>query len=274
MSPPSEPCSKGAAIVTGAAQGIGKAIAIRLAKDGYDVALNDVEAKEEELQIAVKEIELIGRKSISIVADVTNENSVIEMVKRTVDELGTLRVMVANAGISLTTGVECVNLSVEDFDKVLKVNLGGVFLCYREAARQMIKQGSWGRIIGASSIAGMKGSTRTTGYSASKFGVIGITQCLAAEMAERGITVNAYAPGMINTPMTRSALLGTSESSTNMSEKELALKLREAVSKHVNIDAHMGVPEDIASVVSYLASEESRFMTGQTLSVNGGALFG
>lgn len=261
--------SKGAAIVTGAAQGIGKAIAIRLARDGYDVAVNDVQGKEEALKEVVEEVVSAGRKGISVVADITNEESVVGLVERCVSELGILRVMVANAGISLTFGTSCVDLRLEDFEKVLKVNLVGVFLCYREAARQMVKQNSWGRIIGASSILGRSGKSLSTGYAASKFGIRGITQCLAAEMFAHGITVNAYAPGLIDSPMTRGTLI-----KQNLTEEEMIQKMTELVSSATNTKLTVGGPQDVANVVSFLASEESKFMTGQTMSIDGGAYFG
>ncbi|GJJ10000.1 hypothetical protein Clacol_004226 [Clathrus columnatus] len=257
---------KGAAIVTGAAQGIGKAIAIRLAKDGYDMALNDVPGKEDLLHTLADEIISQGRKSTIIIADVTNEKSVVEMIKRTVSELGILRVMVANAGIALTIGTEFLDTRLEDFEKVLKVNLMGVFLCYREAARQMVQQGTWGR---ASSVNGKRESHRDEHLIFFKEKKNNHYRA-AAEMKKYGITVNAYAPGYIDTPMARQAL----SVNENLSNEEIRQQIIQRGSSSSGLAVNLGTPEDIANFVSYLASEESKFMTGQAVSVNGGVFFG
>ncbi|GJJ10021.1 hypothetical protein Clacol_004247 [Clathrus columnatus] len=183
---------KGAAIVTGAAQGIGKAIALRLAKDGYDVALNDVPGKEDSLRTLADEIASHGRKSTIIIADVTNEKSVVKMIKETVSELGILRVMVANAGIALTIGTEFIDTRLEDFEKVLKVNLIGASSINGKRGKH-ISQYIQNALFMDSQLRFVRQATRPRAK---------LTPChTAAEMIKHGITVNAYAPGYIDTPM-------------------------------------------------------------------------
>ncbi|KAJ7220749.1 hypothetical protein GGX14DRAFT_431944 [Mycena pura] len=196
--------SKGTALVTGAAQGIGRAIALRLAEDGFAVAVNDVAGRAGELEALRGEIEGMGQGSVGmamvVVADVAVEAEVAAMVGAVVARLGGLDVMVANAGVG-GASQRLTEVSVEEWDRVMGVNARGVFLCYKHAGLQMVKQGRGGRIIGASSITGKKGMVTQVPYSASKFAVRGLTQCAAQEFGPSGITVNAYAPGAINTPM-------------------------------------------------------------------------
>ncbi|EED84954.1 predicted protein [Postia placenta Mad-698-R] len=211
------------AIVTGAAQGIGLSIALRLADDGLDVAVNDTASKSEQLEDAVSRIRAKGRRAIAVLADVTQETQVEDMVSQVVEQLGSLD-MVANAGVLVVQPL--MEASAEDWDRVMAVNVRGIMLCYKYAATQMVKQGRGGRIIGAAGF---------SAYCSSKFAVKGLTQTL--ELAEHNITVNAYAPGLINTSMGDAG------------------------------------PEVIASIVSYLAKPESYFITGQTILVNGGVIF-
>ncbi|CAF3700078.1 unnamed protein product [Rotaria sp. Silwood1] len=184
----------GTVLVTGAARGIGRVIALRLAKDGLNVAINDIEANSSDLQKVQQEIEKIGRKSIAIIADVSEGKSVEKMMQETAQKLGSLDVMVANAGIGDVKLL--VDTTVEDWDKIFAVNMRGVFLCYKEAAKIMIKQGKGGKIIGACSTAGYKSRSMIGPYSASKWGVRGLTQAAAMEWAPYNITVNAYCPGI------------------------------------------------------------------------------
>ncbi|KAJ3780086.1 hypothetical protein GGU10DRAFT_419232, partial [Lentinula aff. detonsa] len=190
------------ALVTGAAQGIGKAIALRLASDGLKIALNDIQSKGDQLESIAEEIKKsFGSEVYAFPGDVSEERDVEYMVEAVSKGLGSLDVMVANAGISgpltpiLATSKYLCNC--EQWDDILRVNSKGVFLCYKYAAKQMVAQGrSGGRIIGASSVTGKQGMAHTSAYTASKFAVRGLTQVAALEFGQYGITVNAYAPGM------------------------------------------------------------------------------
>jgi len=246
--------SLGGALVTGAAQGIGKAIAMRLASDGFKVALNDLNSKREQLEAVAREVvEKHGQASFVVPGDVSQEKEVHEMVQSASKTLGGLDVMVANAGI-ITPLKSITDFDIDDWDRILRVNARGVFLCYKHASKEMISRKQGGRIIGASSIAGKQGLKYYPAYCASKFAVRGLTQSAALELGEHGITVNAYAPGSIDTPMLKQTYdENPSEMLTSFGES--------------------GQPEDIASIVSYLASKESRYITGQTISVNGGIYF-
>ena len=248
------------AIVTGAGRGIGKGIALRLAKDGLDVVVNDINSKNIE-QVA-KEIESIGQKTLAIVADVSNKGQVYEMVDQVVKKFGRLDVMVANAGISFVKPF--IEVTVEEWDRVFNVNSKGVFLCDQAAAKQMIKQKS-GKIINCSSIAGVQGTTNLLStYSASKFAVRGFSQVLSRELAEYGITVNVYCPGVVGTEM------------WDLIDEEMGpymgLPKGEAL-KHYSKGIPLGrveTPEDVAGTVSFLASPDSDYMTGQAIVIDGG----
>ncbi|KAJ7843066.1 hypothetical protein B0H14DRAFT_2779301 [Mycena olivaceomarginata] len=193
--------SKGVALVTGAAQGIGRGIALRLAADGFTVAVNDVSSNSANLDTLVAEITRFGRKSSAHVADVSEAEQVEAMVAAVVAEHGGLDVMVANAGIAGPWRTLLVELSADEWDKVMNVNARGTFLCYKYAGLQMIKQGRGGRIIGAASIAAKKAIPAQGVYSASKFAVRGLTQAAAQEFGPHGVTVNAFAPGAVDTSM-------------------------------------------------------------------------
>jgi acetoin reductase-like protein len=249
--------SLGVALVTGASQGLGKAIALRLAKDGFRVALNDIPQKEQQLKSVSSEIERQGgNKTYVVPADVSKEKEVEQMVSEASKTLGGLDVMVSNAGI-FTPG-KLVDLPAETLEKGFAVNVFGMFFCYKHAARQMITQGRGGRIIGAASVAGLRAGAEHNVYGASKFAVRGLTQSAAHELHQYGITVNAYAPGFISSPMTEGL------------EAEAILSLYGIATPD---NFKYGQPEDIASVVSYLASKEAHYITGQTVSPNGGILF-
>ncbi|KAF7377417.1 NAD-binding protein [Mycena sanguinolenta] len=254
--------SKGVALVTGAAQGIGRSIALRLAEDGFDVAINDIPDKSAELDTLVEEIQQKQRKSSKHLADVSQEESVKEMVAEVVKAHGGLDVMVANAGIA-GPWTSLVEVSAEQWDKVMAVNARGTFLCYKHAGLQMIAQGRGGRIIGASSYAGKMAVALQSVYSTSKFAIRGLTQAAALEFGPHGITVNAVAPGMIVTPMLTEALKEAAEQAEMLLDR---MKSASPLNK-------LGTPEDIAGLVSFLASKESQFITGQSISINGGIYF-
>ncbi|KAF5383188.1 hypothetical protein D9615_005091 [Tricholomella constricta] len=250
------------AIVTGAAQGIGRAIALRLAADGLDVAVDDLPSKLPLLEALVADIEKLGRKAVALTYNVTKENEMEAMVAKTVSDLGRLDVMVANAGI--TGGSRSImEADVDGFESVAAVNVRGTLLCYKYAARQMVKQGTGGRIIGASSIAGKQGFANLGAYCASKAVVRSLTHTAALELAAHNITVNAYAPGIIETSMSK--FHSTRENDVALGGPCTAVKVLMNVPH-----AKVAQPEDVANLVSYLASPESHFMTGQTVSIDGG----
>lgn len=237
------------AIVTGASRGIGRAIALELAERGCNVVVNyagNAEAAEE----TVKMCEETGVRAISVKADVSDETSVIELVKKVQETFTQIDILVNNAGI--TRDNLMLRMTVEDFDEVISKNLRGAFLMTKYVGKIMLKQRS-GRIINISSIVGLHGNAGQTNYSASKAGIIGLTKSTALEYASRGITANAIAPGFIDTDMT----------------KVLPDKVKEAMLSRIPV-GKFGTPEDIAKTAAFLASEDARYITGQTLGVDGG----
>jgi len=253
--------SKGVALVTGASQGIGRAIALRLASDGFDVAINDIPSRKAMLAITAEEVASCGPRVHCVLADVSSEKQVETMVSDVVNVFGGLDVMVANAGISMMKSF--IDTTAEDLDRILSVNVGGTFLCYKYAAIQMMAQGRGGRIIGACSGTGKQGQASLSAYSASKFGIRGLTQTAALEFGSHGITVNAYAPGPVKTPMwdDLESTVGTPPG-----------VLEEQLSKGAAV-GYVGLPNDIAALVSFLASKESHLITGQSFSIDGGRFF-
>ncbi|KAK3935556.1 hypothetical protein QBC46DRAFT_297897 [Diplogelasinospora grovesii] len=254
------------ALVTGSARGIGRAIALRLAKDGLNVAVNDVRAREPELTKLKHEIELKGRRCEIVVGDISQESDVVGMIQNTVHALGQLNVMVANAGTMMVKPL--LDLSVEEWDRVQAVNVRGTFLCYKHAAKQMIDQGRGGKIIGACSISGYRPATQAPAYSVSKWAVRGLTQVAALDLAAYGITVNAYCPGIVKTDMWEdidakvTQNLGVSKGVAF----ETAVQTRSALKRPQT-------PEDVAGMVSFLAGKDSDQITGQSLIVDGGIVF-
>ncbi|KAJ6534384.1 hypothetical protein B0H19DRAFT_964656 [Mycena capillaripes] len=249
--------SKGIALVTGAAQGIGKAIARRLADGGFDVVLNDISGKSAALAQVVEEISAKGRTSSAHVADVAVEKDVREMVDKVALTYGRLDVMVANAGVANYNPI--LEMTADQWDHIMNINARGVFFCYKYAGIQMIKQGSGGRIIGACSLAGKQaGFPFNAAYTASKFAVRGLTQASAHEFGAYGITVNAYAPGAINTEMRE-----------HRAQRDLVYSVHvlEPVSAGMPTDTPrdtlINKPTDIANMVNFLASKESQFITGK-----------
>ncbi|MGN7398805.1 3-oxoacyl-[acyl-carrier-protein] reductase [Cytobacillus praedii] len=237
------------ALVTGASRGIGREIALGLAKQGADVVVN-YSGSEERANQVVAEIKELGRNAIAVQCDVSNGESVGNMVKATIDTYGKLDILVNNAGI--TKDNLLMRMKEEEWDDVININLKGVFLCTKAVTRQMMKQRS-GRIINISSIVGVSGNPGQANYVAAKSGVIGLTKTTAKELSSRGITVNAIAPGFITTDMT----------------DKLTEDVKDQMLKQIPL-ARFGEPSDIANVVVFLASEDSRYMTGQTLHVDGG----
>ncbi|KAA1467377.1 NAD(P)-binding protein [Dentipellis sp. KUC8613] len=256
--------SKGVAFVTGAAQGIGRVIAIQLANDGFDLAVNDIPSKLTLLEALVAEISGLGRKSIAVPGDVSSEEQVKEMVDETVATLGSLDVMVANAGIYHTSWL--LTSSLVDFDQTMSVNVKGAVLCYKYAAKQMIAQGRGGRILGAASVAAKKPVPDSLFYNISKFALRSLTQAAAFELGEHNITVNAYAPGAIETPMLEKASVDTAKKHGFAPDDYLRRIIDSAPLKR------LGKAQDIANMVSFLASDKASYITGQTFSVDGGVL--
>lgn len=237
------------ALVTGASRGIGREIVLELAREGANVAINYAGSEAKALEVA-EEIKAMGREAITIQADVSNSESVESMVKQTIESFGRLDILVNNAGI--TKDNLMMRMKEADWDDVININLKGVFLCTKAVTRQMMKQRS-GRIINISSIVGVSGNAGQANYVAAKSGVIGLTKTTAKELATRGITVNAIAPGFITTDMT----------------DKLNDETKSEMLKQIPL-ARLGEPIDIAKTALFLASEDSRYMTGQTLHIDGG----
>ena len=237
------------AVVTGASRGIGKAIAQKLASEGAFVIINYNGAKERAEEVK-REIEQQGGNAEVFQCDVSDFSACEKFFQEIIEKHGRIDILVNNAGI--TKDGLLMKMSEEDYDKVLDTNLKGTFNCIRFVARWMIKQKS-GRIINMSSVSGVLGNAGQTNYSASRAGVIGLTKAAARELASRGITVNAVAPGFINTEMTEC----------------LSDKVKAAAVEQIPLGT-FGETQDIAEAVSFLASERARYITGQVLHVDGG----
>ncbi|MDM8099226.1 3-oxoacyl-[acyl-carrier-protein] reductase [Oceanobacillus oncorhynchi] len=237
------------AVVTGASRGIGRAIALELAKNGANVIVNysGSEAKAEEV---VGEIQELGVKAVKVQANISEEESVKQLMKQAVEEFGSIDILVNNAGI--TKDNLLMRMKEDEFDQVIQTNLKGTFLCTKAVTRQMMKQKS-GRIINVASIVGVSGNPGQANYVAAKAGVIGLTKTTAKELASRNILVNAVAPGFISTDMT-----------DLLSEEQ-----QESLLQLVPL-ARLGKPEDVARVVRFLASEDANYITGQTIHIDGG----
>ncbi|KAF8641784.1 hypothetical protein AX16_009796 [Volvariella volvacea WC 439] len=249
-----------AAIITGAAQGIGRSIAIRLAKDDISLVVNDLPEKQDLLAIVVSEIERDGHKALAAVGDVSKEVDVKRIVETCVKEYGRLDIMIANAGIAGAGTI--MDADVEKWETLFATNIRGTILCYKYAAIQMVKQGLGGRIIGASSVSGLRGYAGFGAYCTSKASIRSLTQTAALEFGPYKITVNAYAPGVIETEMT------THPDDAHFGGPTCRLKHILKVP-----EAGVGHPEDVAGLVSFLCSSEASFITGQTISMNGGLVF-
>jgi 3-oxoacyl-[acyl-carrier protein] reductase len=237
------------ALVTGASRGIGREIALELARQGANVAVNFAGSEAKANQV-VNEIKALGRDAFTVQCDVSNSEQVAAMVKETVERFGKLDILVNNAGI--TKDNLLMRMKEQEWDDVININLKGVFLCTKAVTRQMMKQRN-GRIINVASIVGVSGNPGQANYVAAKAGVIGLTKTTAKELASRNITVNAVAPGFITTDMT----------------DKLAKEVMAEMLKQIPL-ARFGEPKDIAKVTAFLASDDSSYMTGQTLHIDGG----
>ncbi|MDO9124793.1 MAG: 3-oxoacyl-[acyl-carrier-protein] reductase [Deltaproteobacteria bacterium] len=236
------------ALVTGAAQGIGKAIALLLARNGADVVVSDINL--EKAQETTNEIQGMGRRSFAIKVNVADLKDVERMVEAIVEQFGRIDILVNNAGITRDRLI--LRMTEEDWDAVLDVNLKGTFNCTKAVIRHMSKQKS-GKIVSIASVSGEMGNPGQANYAASKAGVIGFTKTIAREFAGRGINVNAIAPGYIQTPMTDA----------------VPEKAKEELKRMIPME-RLGKPEDVAQAVLFLVSENSSYITGQVLNVNGG----
>lgn len=237
------------AIVTGASRGIGKAVAIDLAKNGANIVINYVNNKNSAMDTKEK-CEALGAKVLLVKGNVSSSKDCKDIVDKALEEFGRVDILVNNAGI-IKDGL-AMRMSDEDFDDVIDTNLNGVFYMMREVARPMMKQ-RFGRIVNMSSVTGLTGNVGQVNYAAAKAGVIGMTKTLAKELATRGITVNAVAPGYIDTDMTQT--IGDSKV--------------EAITSAIPV-GRKGNPEDIAYAVSFLASERAGYITGEVIRVDGG----
>lgn len=240
------------ALITGASQGIGRACALALAESGAHIAL--AARNQEKLAAVAKEIEDKGGQAGAFAMDVSNEDSVKAAVKSALERFGKIDILVNNAGITKDTLL--MRMKRADWDSVLQTNLGGAFFCTQAVISSMLKQ-RWGRIINVSSVFGQIGQVGQANYSASKAGLIGFTMSMAREVASRNITVNAVAPGYIETAMTQG----------------LSQELKSKVNEMIPL-GRAGTDMEVAYAVRFLASDEASYITGHVLKVNGGMLMG
>jgi 3-oxoacyl-[acyl-carrier protein] reductase len=236
------------AIVTGSGRGIGQAIAFKLAEAGAAVVINDV--VEGPANRTVEQIKTMGRQSMAILADVSSSADANRMVETVKSTFGRVDILVNNAGI--TRDQLLIRMTDDDWDKVLNIDLRSVFVCTRAVMRDMMKQ-RWGRIINISSIVGIAGNPGQANYASAKAGIIGFTRTVAKEVASRNVTVNAVAPGFIDTEMTQ----------------KLDEKQKTELKQHIPA-GYLGSPRDVAEAVAFFASDEAKYITGQVLTVDGG----
>lgn len=236
------------ALITGAGQGIGRQIALKMAREGANIAAADINI--ESAESAAVEIRDLGVKCIAIKLDVSNQKEIVSAFDTFKKEFERLDILVNNAGI--TKDALILRMKDEDWDAVINVNLKGTFLCSREAVKHMVKQ-QYGKIISISSVVAFIGNPGQVNYSASKAGIVGLTKTIAREYASRGIRANAVAPGFIQTAMTNA----------------LSEKVVEEMKKAIPL-GYFGTPDDVASAVIFLSSKEADYITGQVFHINGG----
>ena len=238
------------ALVTGAVGGIGRSISLHLAAEGAILALNYLVERDEDAEEYLKELTRQGFRASLYKADVSRSDEAVSLVERVTKDFGRIDVLINNAGITIDKAMK--NMSPDQWDKVIGVDLSSVFYCSRAVIGQMLERG-YGRIINISSVVGQKGNFGQTNYAAAKAGIIGFTKALALETAKKGITVNAIAPGFIETDMTAA----------------LSPELRAELLKRIPLKS-FGQPEDIANAALFLAGPGARYVTGQVLTVDGG----
>lgn len=237
------------ALVTGSGRGIGRAIALELAKRGCDVVVNDDKNLQEGIEV-VDEIKKIGQRALHIQADVSYPDQVEKMIETVLDEFGRIDILVNNAGIAMDKKLE--NMSIEQWDRVIAVNLTGTFNCTKAVIRFMKEQGG-GKIINIASVVGEIGNFGQANYAASKGGVIAFTKTVAKEYAKYGVLVNAIAPGFINTKMVEG----------------IPQKVIQKILEQIPL-GRLGEPEEVAKLVGFLASDNANYITGQVIRINGG----
>ncbi|MBN1191203.1 MAG: SDR family oxidoreductase [Dehalococcoidales bacterium] len=240
------------ALITGAGSGIGEGCALVFAKEGADIAVNDIDlAAAEKTAAAVRNL---GRRAVALKADVANAAEVEAMVDRAIKELGGIHILINNAGSTL--GGPILEEKLEDWDRMINIVLRGTYLCTRFAGRWMVANKT-GKIVNISSIQGLLGSARMSSYVSAKAGVMALTRSTAAEWAQYGINVNCIAPGIVDTPMTQRTI------AKFMTPERLAA--------HVPLN-RMGKPEDMAKTALFLCSDDASFITGVTIPVDGGTI--
>jgi 3-oxoacyl-[acyl-carrier protein] reductase len=240
------------ALVTGGSRGIGRAISLALAGAGHPVAVN-YHSRSDAAEAVVAEIQAAGGRAMSVAADVGDGDAVSSMMAAVEAELGPIAILVNNAGI--TDDDLLLRMKPEAWDRVIQTNLSSAYLCTKAVLRGMLKA-RWGRVINVTSVSGLSGNAGQANYAAAKAGLVGFTKSVAKEVGSRGITVNAVAPGFIETDMT----------------DELGDEVRQAVLPAVTL-GRFGKPEEVAAAVGYLASEAAGYVTGQVLVVDGGLAF-
>jgi 3-oxoacyl-[acyl-carrier protein] reductase len=237
------------ALITGASRGIGRAIAIQLAQDGFDIVVN-YHKNEAAAQKVVDEITELGGSAMALQADVSQADQASNLIEETVKAMGRLDVLVNNAGIAHDQLL--VRLNLQDWERMINTNLSSVFYCCQVAVKPMMKQ-RFGKIINISSIVGITGNIGQAHYAAAKSGVIGLTRSIASEYGKRGITANVIAPGFIDTDMT----------------KEMSYQHQQKIMERIVL-GRLGTPEDVAGAASFLASSRADYITGQVIRVDGG----